>query len=88
MDTDKEQADYYFSLLKSLSKETKFHLVNKLIDSMIEDEEAIQNEREKSLEELHSRIDHSIDALDAGKGISSDEVFSKMEQKYPWLCTE
>ncbi len=25
MDTDKEQADYYFSLLKSLSKETKFH---------------------------------------------------------------
>lgn len=48
MDTDKEQADYYFSLLKSLSKETKFHLVNKLIDSMIEDEEAIQNERECS----------------------------------------
>lgn len=48
MDTDKEQADYYFSLLKSLSKETKFHLVNKLIDSMIEDEEALQNERECS----------------------------------------
>lgn len=44
MDTDKEQADYYFSMLKSLSKETKLHLINKLVDSMIEDEE--EHERE------------------------------------------
>lgn len=37
-------------------------------------------------EELHARIDHSITELDAGKGIPSNEVFHKMEQKYPWLC--
>lgn len=39
-----------------------------------------------TLEELYARIDHSIAELDAGKGIPSNEVFSKMEQKYPWLC--
>lgn len=37
-------------------------------------------------EELYARIDHSIAELDAGKGIPSNEVFTKMEQKYPWLC--
>lgn len=39
-----------------------------------------------TLEELYARINHSIAELDAGKGIPSNEVFNKMEQKSPWLC--
>lgn len=58
MDTDKEQADYYFSMLKSLSKETKLHLINKLVDSMIEDEEEHERECNETIskEEILSGI--------------------------------
>lgn len=37
MKTSTSSADYYYSLLKSLSKETKLHLIKKLTDSLLEE---------------------------------------------------
>lgn len=37
METSINLADYYYSLLKSLSKETKLHLIKKLTDSLLEE---------------------------------------------------
>ena len=37
METSINLADYYYSLLKSLSKETKLHLIKKLTDSLLDE---------------------------------------------------
>lgn len=52
METSMKLADYYFSMLKSLSNETKLYLIRKLTDSMLEKKEAKTAEKERSLEDL------------------------------------
>lgn len=52
MDTSLKLADYYFSMLKSLSDKTKLYLIQKLTDSILENKEITTAEKEKSLENL------------------------------------
>lgn len=52
MDTSLKLADYYFSMLKSLSDKTKLYLIQKLTDSILENKEVTTAEKEKSLENL------------------------------------
>lgn len=53
METSLKLADYYFSMLKSLSDETKLYLIKKLTDSMLEkkDSKAKVESEEKAKDE-------------------------------------
>ena len=39
-----------------------------------------------TLEELHARIDRALEDAKAGREYTNEEVFSMLENKYPWLC--
>lgn len=82
---DADKIELAKAILSITSKEVLDKVKGRLKDIL-----DIQRKEEQispyTLEELYARIDHSIAELDAGKGIPSNEVFTKMEQKYPWLC--
>lgn len=74
MDTSMKLADYYFSMLKSLSNETKLYLIKKLTDSMLEMKEVKTAEKERSLEDLFGIWESNPDANKMEEAIKNGRV--------------
>lgn len=74
MDTSMKLADYYFSMLKSLSNETKLYLIKKLTDSMLEMKEGKTAEKERSLEDLFGIWESNPDANKMEEAIKNGRV--------------
>ncbi len=72
MDTSLRLADYYFSMLKSLSNKTKLYLIKKLTDSMLENKETAT--AEKSLEDLFGIWANNPEADDMEEAIRKGRV--------------
>lgn len=77
MDTSMKLADYYFSILKSLSNDTKLYLIKKLMDSILEKKEVKAEKKERSLDDLFGIWANNPDADKMEEEILNGRVSNK-----------
>lgn len=77
MDTSMKLADYYFSILKSLSNDTKLYLIKKLMDSILEKKEVKAEKKERSLDDLFGIWANNPDADKMEEDILNGRVSNK-----------
>lgn len=77
MDTSMKLADYYFSILKSLSNDTKLYLIKKLMDSILEKKEVKAEKKERSLDDLFGIWANNPDANKMEEDILNGRVSNK-----------
>lgn len=77
MDTSMKLADYYFSILKSLSNDTKLYLIKKLMDSILEKKEVKAEKKERSLDDLFGIWANNPDADKMEEYILNGRVSNK-----------
>lgn len=77
MDTSMKLADYYFSILKSLSNDTKLYLIKKLMDSILEKKEVKVEKKERSLDDLFGIWANNPDADKMEEEILNGRVSDK-----------
>lgn len=77
MDTSMKLADYYFSILKSLSNDTKLYLIKKLMDSILEKKEVKVEKKERSLDDLFGIWANNPDADKMEEEILNGRVSNK-----------
>lgn len=70
-------ADYYFSILKSLSNDTKLYLIKKLMDSILEKKEVKVEKKERSLDDLFGIWANNPDADKMEEEILNGRVSNK-----------
>lgn len=84
--TTMELEAYKAELAREILMSDSRQLLDKVKKLLRKEAKAREQLTPYTLEELNARIDEAETQIEAGEVLTNDEVFNRMERKYPWLC--
>ena len=78
------ETNNYWDLIKNLSTEVKLALMSRISASLVS-EQADEQISPYTMEEIHSRIDQSLEDIKEGRVLSNDSVQQQLMEEFEWL---